>query len=141
VDLFIILSVVASLVSLLYALWPNFTHQQVKHRKLAWIFLTAFLLISSVLYFFETENSDRGIISQAGTVEVSNRSKNIFEVFYPKKYLSPPNLKLTIVKGHGNLEIIEQRADGFKFETYELGYEVMDGSYIDWLASGEVSVR
>ena len=133
-------SIAASIVSLGYALWPNIAHQSVKHRKAAWYAVAFFIFITTALFFTNSETSllSSNLTTQSGNVEISNRSTNQHEVFYPVPYTSPPNLKVNISVGSGNLNIKEQRADGFIVKVSDLGYAANLGAYIEWIASGHV---
>ncbi|MFT7775662.1 hypothetical protein [Roseateles sp.] len=127
----------ASLVALLYAVWPNITHRDVQYRKQAGVATLAFLLLTVGLYVWGPSAST-GLHRQTDTVEVSNRQGDYIEVFYPKTFSSPPNLKLRFIKGNGTLEILDQRSDGFRFKAKDMWYETSEGAFVEWAAAGTV---
>ena len=132
---------VASIVALGYALWPNLTHHDVKHKKLAWYAVVFFFILTLILFLTspDTSFSNSGLVTQTGNLEISNRSINVHEVFYPISYTSTPNLKVHISVGSGELAVIKQRPDGFTFKVNDLGYSTNLGAYIEWISSGNVS--
>ena len=131
---FQIISGVASIVALLYALAPNLLHQEVKHRNIAWVAVALFLGISIILHYANNSLSEN-IIEQQGQVEISNRISHQHQVFYPQSFINSPNLNIKFIKGGGLIGIIEQNAVGFIFEAKSVSYSG-DGAHIEWVAKG-----
>lgn len=134
----------ASVVSLGYSIWPNLTHKKLKHRKMAVVALVVFVTLSVLLYLVPATESEPEpvLVTQAGSIEVSNRLGFEFEVYYPREYESPPNLTISLREGtSGNVRITEQRSNGFRFETSGLSYVVERGAHIEWNSIGSISAR
>lgn len=66
-----------------------------------------------------------------------------YEVFYPRKFKSPPNLQVRCVRGGVEFEFLEQRHDGFIMRTIgssSWGSGSADsGITIEWQADGELA--
>jgi hypothetical protein len=61
----------------------------------------------------------------------------VSEVFYPQPFDSPPNLQFAEgAENPGRFHVLEQRADGFK---YEIEYAFSLGSEVEWEATGIVT--
>lgn len=131
---------VASLVSFGYALIPNILHKEVKHRKMAWMAVAIFLTITIILYIFPINSEPtNGMYNQTDAIQISERENYIFQVYYPRPYSTIPNLKLKLTHGHGKLEIVEQRKDGFSFKSIEVSYNTDIGAHVQWTASGYIN--
>ncbi|WP_295550810.1 hypothetical protein [uncultured Pseudacidovorax sp.] len=128
----------ASLVALIYAVWPNLTHKNVLFRKQAWYAMVGFFLLTSALFLWGPTGANSGPLRQSDSIKVSDRSDDVFEVFYPRAFAHAPNLKVRFVRGNGTLEFVEQRADGFKFKTHEVAFFSDLGAEVEWVAAGNV---
>lgn len=99
--------------------------------------------IEPILSLFSPSNHTReqqglsNILVQRGTQTITHIGE--CEVFYAKKYESPPNLTLgDDVDNPESIVVLEQRADGFKFKVKGA---VTSGIQITWEAKGRRSVR
>ena len=132
---------VASFVSLLYALWPNLFGTANGSSLNSWLFfgLCVVLTVSIYIYSHRSEQiSNNG--TQSGVVKISDVVVGHHEVFYQKKYVSPPNLTIDLDIGLGaRLELIEQRADGFVFAATNISWSDSKGAYVKWQAHGEIA--
>lgn len=126
----------ASLVALVYALWPNIRHHNVRYRRQAWIAAASFLILTVGFYLWAPDTRTTALNHQTDTLEISDRNDAVFEVFYPAPYKMPPTLKVRFIKGRGTIEFVEQRADGFRFKTRDVGYMVGEGAHVEWSATG-----
>ena len=103
------------------------------------ILLVSAVVVFVVAMFMLRPDADRlqeGEIAQSGSIEISNSLSYKHDVLYPEKFSASPRVKITLTKGSGYLEIIEQRADGFIFKSSSLGYSVAEGAHVEWIASG-----
>ena len=82
----------ASVVALAYAVWPNITHTSVKYRREAWLAVIVFVLSTAGLYAW-TPGGGTSPLKQVDTLQISGRSDEIFQVFYPRAYERTPSLK------------------------------------------------
>lgn len=99
------------------------------------------LLVGAIAYFVNspgrkvdfTQNAN-GLTTQKEVLEVPRLGD--FEVFYPKPFVSVPNLnfnkKIGSVYVPSEYEVLEQRKDGFKIRIVSIG----DGRAIEWIAVG-----
>ena len=125
----------ASLVAFVYAIWPNIFHKEVKYRKHAWAALVGFLVLTlSVFSWTPTASS---ALVQSDTVQVSGRDDEVFNVYYPRAYAYPPNLKIHFIKGDGTITLVEQLPAGFRFKVKDVGYISDVGAFVEWSASGK----
>ena len=84
----------------------------------------------------EPEELLEGEFIQNGNLEISNSAHSKHHVIYPEIFSTLPAVTIKLVTGRGNLEIIEQRTDGFIFKSSNLGYSVAEGAHIAWVATG-----
>ena len=63
----------ASLVALLYAAWPNFTHKETRFRKQAWYSVAAFFTLTAALYLWNPGAGAGTSLRQTDTLQVSGR--------------------------------------------------------------------
>ena len=126
----------ASLVALIYAVWPNISHRDIMYRRQAWIAMACFFVLTASVYYIGPEAGVNHSLIQSDTVQVSGRGDKSLSVFYPKPYKSAPYLKLQFAKGDGEINILEQRADGFILSLRDVSYVVGDGAHIEWSATG-----
>ena len=77
-----------------------------------------------------------GEFIQDGRLEISNSPHSKHDVIYPEIFGALPTVSIKLLTGRGNLEIIEQRADGFIFKSSNLGYSVAEGAHVAWVATG-----
>jgi hypothetical protein len=132
---------VASLVSLLYALWPNLFGAGNSSPLNAWLFfgLCVFLTVGIYIYTIKNEQPDTSN-AQSGLVKISERNGRHHEVFYPKQYVSPPNLTVDLATGLGaRIELIEQRTDGFVFTASNISWSGSEGASVKWEANGALA--
>lgn len=101
------------------------------------------LIVMAMVYVLmpEADRLQDGEVSQTGSIEISDRLSYKHEVFYPARFNVMPRVKIKLTKGSANLEIIEQRVDGFIFKASNLGYSVAEGAHVDWVASGLISAQ
>lgn len=126
----------ASFVALVYAVWPNIMHRDVKYRRQAVAATVCFLVLTAGIYLWSPGSGLARQTLQTGTMEISNRRDDVLEVFYAKPFRTPPNLNVRFTKGSGEIELVEQRADGFRFKTRTVSYISVEGAHIEWLATG-----
>ena len=107
-------------------------------KKLLFVSTAAILVIMVLVLLPESDQLQDGEIVQAGSMEISDSTVYKHEVYYPEKFSASPRVKIKIKKGSANLEVIEQRTDGFVFKASNLGYSVADGAHVEWTASGFV---
>lgn len=84
----------------------------------------------------EPEELLAGEFMQEGSLEISSSMHSKHSVIYPEIFAALPRVDIKLVTGRGNLEILEQRADGFIFKSSNLGYSVADGAHVAWVAIG-----
>jgi hypothetical protein len=111
-----------------------------------WIFngigaVVVTLLVSAIAYFVnlpgrkaDFTQTVNGLTTQKEVLEVPRLGD--FEVFYPKPFISVPNLnfnkKIGSIYIPSEYQVLEQRKDGFKIRIVSIG----DGRAIEWIAVG-----
>ena len=110
------------------------------------MFFSLLLALTIVIYIFDNRKASKLTKlesgQQSGVVKISDRMEERHEVFYPKKYVSSPNLKIDMTIGLGaRLKIIEQREDGFVFSASDIAYSRSDGAQVKWDAHGELATN
>jgi hypothetical protein len=94
------------------------------------------IVLTGALFLWGPSGANGTPLRQADSIQVSGRSDQVFEVFYPHAFARAPNLKVRFAKGDGTLEFVEQRADGFKFKTRDVGFITSVGAEVEWVATG-----
>ena len=121
-------AIVGVLVDWLLKLWLP-TNPKVKHIIAGILAVTVFLGFSAWPSISDSSRTD--ILIQEG--EIIFKSAGTHEGYYPTIYASPPNLVFEYQPISPDIEIVEQRSDGFKIRTVG-GFAV--GSTVGWKASG-----
>jgi hypothetical protein len=100
-------------------------------------------ILAAVVFMLwpEFDGLQDGDAVQTGIIEISNNDNYKHDVFFPKRFASPPRVEISLTKGSGHLEIIETRTDGFVFKISNLGYSVVEGAYVQWVATGKIAER
>lgn len=126
-----ILGSVASIVSLAMAVYFEVASDAAAKRNAALIVATAFLLAVLVRVF-----RHRPVTLQDET-EIAVAVNRSYEYFYPHSFRRPPNLKVKTVHGGADIEIVEQRVDGFRIKTIGSSAWGSPKLVIRWVARGE----
>ncbi len=101
------------------------------------VFIALVLLVIFIIVMQVDRNELRpGEILQSGNVEISGQLTNSHDVLYEKNFEVLPRVSVKLTAGSANLEIIEQRVDGFIFSASNLGYSVAEGAHVEWVAAG-----
>jgi hypothetical protein len=139
-------SVVSFVAGLIFQLYKDSAVGTYAAYGLALVFLVATIVLH--LYHRADSNETSKLNRLTGTIDISSLGERAKSVFYAKKFKSPPYLNLRLMYEIGDIEILEQRADGFKFKVSirrivraprELPLGPMSGPipYIEWAAEGE----
>jgi hypothetical protein len=120
----------------------------VKNKE--WIFSGIGVLLLSATFLFgrnllnkyrsrnkPKEANERDTTILRGTVTIPLDSGKVHNVFYPRKFQTPPFLTVNLVSGRLGFDLVEQRSDGFKISTYGGGHASGNGVKIEWMAEGE----
>lgn len=122
----------------------------VKNKE--WIFSGVGVLLLSATFLFarnlvnrsrsrnkSKEASERDTTTLRGAVAIPLDAGKIHNVFYPRKFQSPPFLTVKLVGGRLGFDLVEQRSDGFKILTHGGGSHFGNGVRIEWVAEGDVT--
>jgi len=101
-----------------------------KHRTVALILLVS--AVSSAGTFWASRITT---ITQKDAIRVDNRMEEIIDVCYPIPFKSSPNLRLSFIRGSGEIKLNNQGTNCFGFKTQNLSFST-DGALIEWSASG-----
>lgn len=105
-------------------------------KKLLFVSGAALIVVAAFLFFSGSSKLNEGEVLQSGVIEISNSLTYRHNIVYPEKFRMLPRIDIKLRKGSGNLEIIEQRTDGFIFTASNLGYSVAEGAHVEWSAIG-----
>ena len=103
-----------------------------------WLLVIVAVLLAVAAFVFLPDEDEllEGEVMQTGEIEISKSLTYKHEVFYPKKFSILPNVTIKLAKGSANIEVLEQRVDGFIFKSSNLGYSVTEGAHVEWTATG-----
>jgi hypothetical protein len=80
----------------------------------------------------------RGVSELTGDINLTNLHRGRIEVTYPKPFASKPNLAVDSMHGSIELEILEERTDGFVLRGGSATWGG-NGLWIRWTAKGVLS--
>ncbi len=129
----------ASLAAFIHLIYGLLAHRNGRQRIVGLAVLVLFLVLTFGTWWLGPKSSAPEAGVQSDTVTVSGRDDELLEIFYPQAYVSPPSLKLSFASGSGNLRILEQRSDGFKFKMGSYSYS--SEAVIEWKAIGTPKIR
>ena len=103
-----------------------------------WLLVIGAVLLAVAAFVFLPDEHEllEGEIVQTGNIEISDSLTYKHEVLYPKMFSVLPNVTIKLTKGSANIEVVEQRVDGFVFKSSSLGYSVAEGAHVEWTATG-----
>lgn len=99
------------------------------------VFAAVVFTVAATMLLPESDELQKGEIVQTNSIEISNTDNYEHEVIYPENFSSLPRVKIKLTKGSANLEIVEQRTDGFIFKASNLGYNIAEGAHVVWTAA------
>jgi len=127
---------VASISSWYIAIYYQWHGTSSAQRNLALATGAFFLAVVVFARFKLRQAKERGIDIQSGSIDLTHRQDKQYEVFYPRRFASTPNLTLRAASGSVELTVIEERPDGFRFQKGSSAYRVGRGLTIAWVARG-----
>ena len=110
-------------------------------KKTLFVFALVCITLSAYPFYPQSNEFKPGEIVQTGGLEISNSPTYTHDVIYPETFGNLPRVTIKLTKGSANLEIVEQRVDGFIFKTSNLGYSVAQGAHVEWTAAGRLGER